>query len=326
MVRRSSSFRPSPAVDDRVIDLPVRTTPTPLVSLDAISPRPGIRLLAKLEWHNPTGSVKDRPATWMVDAAERDELIEPGDRLLEPSSGNTGIALARLAMLRGYRLTVVVPSNVSAERVGLLASFGAEIVESPGERGSNGAIRLAEDMASSGDYTMLFQYANEANPRAHYETTGPEILDQAAGPVDVFVAGLGTGGTLMGTGRALKEANPGCKVIAAEPPAGEMVMGLRSLEDGYQPPIFDPSAIDGKILVGTEASVVGTRRLLNEEGLFAGLSSGAALHAALRYAERIDEGTIVVLMADAGWKYLSTRAWEGTVDQAVARLNNTLFW
>ncbi len=281
--------------------------------------------MAKLEWHNPTGSVKDRPAEWMIDAAERDGVITPGDRLLEPSSGNTGIALARIARLRGYHLTVVVPSNVSEERMSLLRAFGADVVESPGELGSNGAIRRAEDMASSGEFTMLFQYANPANPQAHYETTGPEILDQA-GAVDVFVAGLGTGGTLMGTGRALKEASPDTKVVAAEPPAGESVMGLRSLDDGYRPPVFDPGAIDGKILVGTSAAVVGARRLLTEEGLFAGLSSGAALHAALRWAERMDEGTIVVLLADGGWKYLSTRAWEGSVEEAVARLNGTMFW
>jgi cysteine synthase B len=261
----------------------------------------------------------------MLDAAERAGRIEPGSRLLEPSSGNTGIALARLALLRGYRMTVVVPSNVSGERKGLLRAFGAEIVETPGEEGSNGAIRRATDMASSGDYTMLFQYANPANPMAHYEGTGPEILDQA-GPVDAFVAGLGTGGTLMGVGRALREANPDTKVIAAEPRAGESVMGLRSLDEGYTPPIFDPAAIDAKILVGTEASVIGARRLLSDQGIFAGLSSGAALWAALRWTERIEEGTVVVLMADGGWKYMSSRVWDGPVEEAVARLNGTLFW
>ncbi len=308
-----------------MLEAPPRTSPTPLVALDRLTPKPGVRLLGKLEWHNPTGSVKDRPARWMLDAAERDGVVEPGSRLLEPSSGNTGIALARLATLRGYRMTVVVPDNVSTERKDLLRAFGAELVETPGGEGSNGAIRRAEEMASTGDYTMLFQYANPANPMAHYEGTGPEILEQA-GPVDFFVAGLGTGGTLMGTGRALREANPSTKVIAAEPPAGESVMGLRSLEEGYTPPVFDPGAIDGKILVGTEASVIGARRLLSEEGLFAGLSSGAALWAALRWAERIEEGTIVVLMADGGWKYLSSRAWEGSVAEAVRRLNGTLFW
>jgi cysteine synthase B len=298
---------------------------TPLVDLTNLSPKPGVRLMAKLEWHNPTGSVKDRPAQWMLDAAERDGLLEPGDRILEPSSGNTGIALARLARLRGYDFTVVVPGNVSEERTSLLRAYGASIVESPGERGSNGAIEVAMEMADREGHTMLFQYANPANPQAHYETTGPEIIEQA-GSVDVFVAGLGTGGTLMGTGRYLREQNPNVKVIATEPPAGENVMGLRSLDDGYHPPVFDPDAIDGKVLVGTEGSIRGARRLLEEEGLFAGLSSGAILQAALKWADRIDEGTIVLLLCDGGWKYLSTGAWEGTVEEAVVRLSGTMFW
>jgi cysteine synthase B len=283
-------------------------------------------MLGKLEWANPTGSVKDRTAEWMLDTAEREGLVEPGAPLLEPSSGNTGIALARLASLRGHPLTVVVPSTVGAERRSLLRAFGATIVESPGEQGSNGAIALAAEMASAGGYTMLFQYANPANPRAHYESTGPEIIEQTEGRVDVFVAGLGTGGTLMGVGAALREVNPGVRVVAAEPPSGESVMGLRSLDDGYHPPVFAPDAIDAKVLVGTAESVAGTRRLLAEDGLFAGLSSGAAYHAALRQAERMDHGTIVVLFADGGWKYLSTRAWEGTVADAVDRLNGTMFW
>ena len=298
---------------------------TPLVDLTRLLPKPGVRLMAKLEWHNPTGSVKDRPAQWMMDAAERDGLLESGARILEPSSGNTGIALARLASMRGYRFTVVVPDNVSTERKALLRAYGATIIESPGERGSNGAIEVAQETAEREGHVMLFQYANPANPLAHYESTGPEILE-AAGTVDVFVAGLGTGGTLMGTGRFLREQNPDVRIIAAEPPAGEAVMGLRSLDDGYHPPIFDPDLIDGKVLVGTEASVRGARRLLVEEGLFAGLSSGAILHAGLKWAERIDEGTIVLLLCDGGWKYLSTRAWEGTVDEAVARLTGTTFW
>ncbi len=283
-------------------------------------------MLGKLEWANPTGSVKDRTAEWMLGAAERAGTVEPGARLLEPSSGNTGIALARLASLRGYRLTVVVPSTVSDERLRMLRAFGATIVESPGDQGSNGAIALASDMASSGDFTMLFQYANPANPLAHYESTGPEILDQTDGRIDVFVAGLGTGGTLMGVARALREAKPEVRVVAAEPPSGESVMGLRSLDDGYRPPIFDPGALDAKVLVGTAESVAGARRLLSQDGLFAGLSSGAAYHAALRQAERMEQGTIVVLFADGGWKYLSTRAWEGSVADAVARLNGTTFW
>ena len=293
---------------------------TPLVPLPAFSPSPGISLYAKLEWHNPTGSVKDRPARWMLDAAEREGLVEPGDALVEPTSGNTGIALACLARLRGYRMTVVVPDNAGEERKALLRAFGAEVVESPGERGANGAVEVASDIAAAGRHTMLFQYANPANPLSHYEGTGPEILEQA-GRVDAFVAGLGTGGTLMGVGRALREADPATRVVAAAPPTGESVLGLRSLEDGFLPPIFDPAAIDARILVSTADAVRATRRLLAEEGLFVGLSSGAVLHAALRWAERLEEGTLVLLFADAGWKYLSSGAWEGTVEEAAARLN-----
>jgi cysteine synthase len=298
---------------------------TPLVPLTSLSPRPGISLWAKLEWHNPTGSVKDRPARRMLDAAERDGLVEPGDALIEPTSGNTGIALACLARLRGYPMTVVVPENVGDERKALLRAFGAEVVESPGERGANGAVEVASDIAAAGKHTMLFQYANPANPQSHYEGTGPEILEQA-GRVDAFVAGLGTGGTLMGVGRALREADPATRVVAAAPPPGESVLGLRSLEDGFVPPIFDPAGIEARILVSTADAVRATRRLLAEEGLFVGLSSGAVLHAALRWAERIEEGRLVLLFADAGWKYLSSGAWEGTVEEAAAHLNGKLTW
>lgn len=298
---------------------------TPLVPLPALSPRPGIDLLAKLEWHNPTGSVKDRPARWMLRAAERDGLVRPGDALIEPTSGNTGIALARLAQLRGYPMTVVVPANVGEERKALLRAFGAEVVESPAERGPNGAVEVASDIAEAGRHRMLFQYANPANPQAHYEETGPEILEQA-GRVDAFIAGLGTGGTLMGVGRALRESDPSTKVVAAAPPTGESVLGLRSLEDGFLPPIFDPAALDGRILVSTADAVRAARRLLAEEGLFVGLSSGAVLHAALRWAERVEEGRLVLLFADAGWKYLSSGMWEGPVEEAAAHLNRKVQW
>jgi cysteine synthase len=297
---------------------------TPLVPLPALSPRPGITLLAKLEWHNPTGSVKDRPAHWMLEVAERDGLVGPGDALIEPTSGNTGIALARLARLRGYPMTVV-PANVGEERKALLRAFGAVVVESPAERGANGAAEVASDIASGGHHKMLFQYANPANPQAHYEGTGPEILEQA-GRVDAFIAGLGTGGTLMGVGRALREADPSTRVVAAAPPTGESVLGLRSLEDGFVPPIFDPAALDARILVSTADAVRAVRRLLAEEGLFVGLSSGAVLHAALRWAERVEEGRLVLLFADAGWKYLASGAWEGTVEEAAARLNRKAQW
>ena len=298
---------------------------TPLVRLRRISPNPAVAMYAKLEWHNPTGSVKDRVAAAMVAAAEADGLLSPGARILEPSSGNTGIGLARIARIKGYHLTVVVPDNVSDERKELLRAFGADLVVTPGEQGSNGAIARAEEMAAVGDHVMLFQYGNPANPRAHYEATGPEILKELD-RVDAFVAGLGTGGTLMGVGRALRESNPDVKIVAAEPPIGELVFGLRSLEEGYTPPVFDPAAIDGKILVRTINAVTMTRRLLDEEGLFVGPSSGAAAYAALRWAEKMDEGTVVTLFPDAGWKYLSSGLWNGTVEEATARIGGQLYF
>ncbi len=298
---------------------------TPLVRLERVSPTPDIALYAKLEWFLPTGSVKDRIAAAMLARAEEDGTLHPGAKLIEPTSGNTGIALARLAMLRGYALTVVIPENVSPERKELLGSFGATVVSTPGELGSNGAIAHAEELAAGGDYVMLHQYVNTANPDVHYRTTGPEILADV-GRVDAFVAGLGTGGTLMGVGRALREVNPGVQVVAAEPPAGETVMGLRSLDDGYRPPVFDPAAIDGKILVRPRDAIAMTRRLLHEEGLFAGLSSGAAVHAAARWATKMGRGTVVTLLPDAGWKYLSTGIWTGTLDQAVAHLADQLYF
>ncbi len=300
--------------------------PTPVVRLAALSAEAGVDVYAKLEWYLPTGSVKDRVAAAMLAQAERDGLVSEGAKLLEPTSGNTGIALARLARLRGYSLTVVVPENVSPERKELLGAFGATVVSTPAEQGSNGAIRRAEEMAASGEHVMLFQYGNAANPGVHYATTGPEIL-AAVGRVDAFVAGLGTGGTLMGAGRALREANPHVAVVAAEPPAGETVMGLRSLGDGYRPPIFDPTAIDGKILVRPRDAIAMTRRLLAEEGLFAGLSSGAAAHAALRWAGRMRQGErLVVLFPDAGWKYQSTGIWTGTLDEAATHLADQLYF
>ncbi len=298
---------------------------TPLIRLERISPRSEVAIFAKLEWYNPTGSVKDRVAEFMVEEAERQGRLRPGSRLIEPTSGNTGIALARLARLRGYRLTAVVPANISVERRRLLAGYGVEIVETPAELGSNGAIDRASSLAAGSGDVMLFQYGNEANPLAHYCGTGTEILQQL-GPVDALVAGLGTGGTLMGAGRALREANPDTAVVAAEPPIGELVSGLRSIEDGYLPPVFDPAALDGRILVRTEQAVAMTRRLMNEEGLFAGISSGAAVHAALRWAERMERGTIVTVLPDAGWKYLSSGAWTDPIDQVVARLSAQLYF
>lgn len=297
---------------------------TPLVRLEHVSPNPQVEIYAKLEWYNPTGSVKDRIAVAMLDAAEEEGRVGLGAHILEPSSGNTGIALARLAKMRGYHLTVVIPANVPGERKNTLRAFGADLIETPAEYGSNGAIAHAESL-EGGDHVMLFQYGNPANPRAHYEQTGPEILKELE-TVDAFVAGLGTGGTLMGVGAALREANPSVLIVAAEPPIGEAVFGLRSLEEGYTPPVFDPDAIDGKILVRTGDSVIMTRRLMAEEGLFVGPSSGAAVHAAVRWASKMTSGRIVTLLPDAGWKYLSTGLWTGDVESIVDRLGGQLYF
>jgi [CysO sulfur-carrier protein]-thiocarboxylate-dependent cysteine synthase len=293
---------------------------TPMVELPRLSPKPSVRLYAKLEGQNPSGSIKDRIAKAMLDAAESSGELEPGRRLLEPTSGNTGIALALAARLRGYPLTCVVPANVTVERRRLLELYGAEIVDSPGEEGSNGAVRLALELAQRDPgWFMPFQYANEANPRAHYEGTGAEIAS-ALDRLDVFVAGLGTGGTLMGAGERLRESFPEVVIAAAEPLPGDEVMGLRSLEDGYVPPILDVSKLDRKLLVTNEEAVVGLRLLLEREGVFGGVSSGAVVHAALRLAEELDEGVVACVLADAGWKYLSADFWDAAdVEQAMER-------
>jgi cysteine synthase len=294
---------------------------TPLVELPRLSPKPEVKLYAKLEGQNPTGSIKDRVALAMVDAAE----LEPEQELLEPTSGNTGISLALVARLKGYRLTCVMPENVTEERRRLLRLYGAEIVESPGEEGSNGAVRVALELAESEPrYRMLFQYANEANPRAHYEGTGAEIAD-ALDAVDVLVAGLGTGGTLMGAGRRLRETFPDVTVAAAEPLPGDPVMGLRSLEDGYVPPILDVAQLDRKLLVSNAEAVAGLRALLDREGVFAGVSSGAVIHVARKLASELDEGVVVAVLADAGWKYLSAPFWERE-DGADAEMEEAVWW
>jgi cysteine synthase len=277
---------------------------TPLVELPRLSP-PGRRIFAKLEGQNPTGSIKDRVALAMVE----DARLEPGQELLEPTSGNTGISLALVAKLKGYKLTCVMPENATPERRMLLELYGAEIVDSPGGQGSNGAVRLAQELAAADDrYVMLFQYANEANPRAHYEGTGAEIVRDLP-RVDGLVAGLGTGGTLMGTGRRVREANPNVVVAAAEPLPGDPVMGLRSLADGYVPPILDVSKLDRKLLVSNEESLEGVRALVEQEAIFAGVSSGAVVHVARRLAAELDEGVVVCILADGGWKYLSADFW-----------------
>jgi [CysO sulfur-carrier protein]-thiocarboxylate-dependent cysteine synthase len=295
---------------------------TPLVELPRISPKPGVHVYAKLEGQNPSGSIKDRVAKAMLNAAEASGELEPGRRLLEPTSGNTGIALALAARLRGYPLTCVLPANVTAERRRLLRLYGADIVESPGEEGSNGAVRLAIELAEKdSSLFMPFQYGNVANPRAHYEGTGAEIA-AALDRVDVLVAGLGTGGTLMGAGERLRESFPDVVIAAAEPLPGDEVMGLRSLEDGYVPPILDVSRLDRKLLVTNAEAVAGLRLLLEREGVLGGVSSGAVIHVALRIADELDEGVIVCVLADGGWKYLSADFWEAagvepTMDRSV---------
>jgi [CysO sulfur-carrier protein]-thiocarboxylate-dependent cysteine synthase len=297
---------------------------TPIVELPRVAPKPSVRLYAKLEGQNPSGSIKDRIAKAMLDAAEAAGELEPGRRLLEPTSGNTGIALALAARLRGYALTCVVPANVTAERRRLLNLYGAEIVDSPGEEGSNGAVKLALELAEREPaYFMPFQYANEANPRAHYEGTGAEIA-AALDRVDVFVAGLGTGGTLMGAGERLRESFPEVVVAAAEPLPGDEVMGLRSLEDGYVPPILDVSKLDRKLLVTNAEAVAGLRLLLDREGLLGGVSSGAVIHAALRLAEELDDGVVVCVLADGGWKYLSADFWDS--EDVESTMERSVWW
>jgi cysteine synthase B len=297
---------------------------TPLVELTRLAPHAGVRLYAKLEGQNPTGSIKDRVAKAMVEAAEASGELEPGRELLEPTSGNTGISLALVAKLKGYPLTCVMPANATAERVRLLELYGARIVFSPASEGSNGAVRLALRMAEADPRLfMLNQYGNEANPRAHYEGTGAEIAD-ALPRVDALVAGLGTGGTLMGAGERLRESFPEVVVAAAEPLQGDLVYGLRSLADGYVPPILDVSRLDRKLLVSNEESVAGLRLLLEREGIFAGVSSGAVVHVARRIADELEEGVVVCVLADGGWKYLSADFW--TAEDVGAAMEDRIWW
>ncbi len=297
---------------------------TPLVELPRLSPRPEVQIYAKLEGGNPTGSIKDRVAKAMIEAAEAAGELQPGRALLEPTSGNTGISLALVAKLKGYPLTCVMPENATDERQRLLRLYGAEIILSPGEEGSNGAVRLALEIAEADpSWFMPFQYGNEANPRAHYEGTGAEIAE-ALEHVDVLVAGLGTGGTLMGTGDRLRETFPDIVVAAAEPLPGDRVMGLRSLADGYVPPILDIAKLDRKVLVSNEESVRSVRELLELEGIFGGVSAGAVVHVARKLAEELDEGIVVCVLADGGWKYLSADFWEaGDVERSMER---TIWW
>jgi len=297
------------------------------VGIHTLSPNPDVKIYAKLEGQNPGGSSKDRIALKMVEVAERDGVLQPGDTILEPSSGNTGIGLALVAKLRGYKLRVVMPDNVSIERRQLLEIFGAEIILSPGAEGSNGGIRLAEQLAAEDpSLRMLFQYGNPGNWQAHYEATGPEIWQQTDGRVTHLVVGVGTGGTVTGVGRYLKEQNPNVKVVAVEPPAGELVQGLRSLEDGFVPPIFDPSVLDRRMIARPRESVEWVRKLLEECGVFAGISSGAAVAGAVKLAAQMESGTIVALLPDGGWKYLSSGAWTDDLDVVAERATRINYW
>jgi cysteine synthase len=298
---------------------------TPLVELRRLSPHAGVRIYAKLEGQNPTGSLKDRVAKAMIEAAEERGLIAPGQTILEPTSGNTGISLGMICSRKGYPLKVVMPDNVTAERTDLLRMYGAEIVYSEGAKGSNGAVELALEMAErDASYYMPYQYGNEANPRAHYEGTAPEILEELD-EVAAFIGGLGTGGTLMGVGRLLKERDPETRIVAAEPMQGELVQGLRSLEDGFIPPILDLSLLDRKIMVSNRDAIVWTQRLLREEGLFAGVSGGAIASVAARIGGELGEGNVVFLVPDDGWKYLSSGVYTKPVEE-LEGIDTTVWW
>ena len=298
---------------------------TPLVELKRITPNPDVRILAKLESSNPTGSIKDRTALSLIEDAEARGAIRPGDTIMEPTSGNTGISLAMICRVRGYKLVAVMPENVTAERRQLLTLYGAEIVPTDGEYGSNGAVEVATRLSAENGLFMPFQYGNPANPRAHYEGTAAEIVRDCP-EIDVFVAGLGTGGTLMGSSRRLKEHRSDIKIIACEPLQGDPVSGLRSLDDGFVPPILDLARLDRKLLVSNRDSIVMTRRLADEEGIFAGVSSGAVIHVCARLAERMSRGTIVGIVCDGGWKYLSAGISTNDVDDVEETLDHGIFW
>jgi [CysO sulfur-carrier protein]-thiocarboxylate-dependent cysteine synthase len=299
---------------------------TPLVALKSFSPHPGVEIYAKLEGQNPTGSIKDRVALRMIQEAEAKGILKPGSILLEPTSGNTGISLAMISRIKGYQFVAVMPDNVTSERRKMLELYGATIIFSDGARGSNGAVRLAKELVN-GDarYVMLYQYGNQANPDAHYYGTALEII-QDLPDLSVFVDGLGTGGTLTGNARRLKEYNPSIRVVAAEPMQGDGVQGLRSLEDGFVPPVLDQSVLDGKILVTGIDAIRRTRQLKDQEGIFAGPSCGASLHAALRVAESIEQGKIVTILADGGWKYLSEDLWTRELVELEDTIEAKILW
>ncbi len=303
---------------------------TPMLDVSSLGTNPNVRVLVKVEGVNPAGSIKDRIARQMVLEAEADGTLTPGRTIIEPSSGNTGIALAMIARIKGYPIKIVMPENVSIERRQLLEVFGAEIIVTPGNEGSNGAVKVARQLADEHpEWAFLYQYANEANPRAHYETTGPEIWRDVP-EISHFVAGLGTSGTLLGVGTYLKERNPDVQVLAIEPPLGELVEGLRNLDEGYIPPVYEkwggPELLDGKRIVRPRESIEWTRRLAEEAGFFAGISTGAAAAGAFRVAEKLDAGVVVFVSADGGWKYLSTGAWTDPIDDVVAKAEKTIYF
>ncbi len=299
---------------------------TPLVELPRLSPKKGVRIFAKLEGNNPTGSLKDRIALYMIRRAEENGDLTRDKTILEATSGNTGISLAMIGQRKGYRVKVVMPESVSPERVELLHLFGAEIVFSEGSGGTNRAIEVAQEMAAKdGQYFMPYQYGNDANPLAHYETTAPEILEDMP-DIDAFVAGLGTGGTLMGVGRRLKEHNSNIRIVAVVPNPGDRIMGLRSLEEGFTPPIVDLALLDSRIVVDSKQAFVATRELTKKEGLFAGISSGSVIVCAQRIAQRMEKGNIVALLADGGWKYLSTRLWTRSIEDMENDIDSLIWW
>lgn len=300
---------------------------TPTVELQNLSPKPDVRIFAKLEGANPTGSVKDRIALKMIERAEADGELSGARTILEPTSGNTGISLAMIGRMKGYKVAVVMPENVSVERVQLLEAYGAEIISSDGSKGTNGSIEVAQDVIEKRphDYLMMYQYGNQGNPEAHYEGTGREIVETLP-DVDMFVAGLGTGGTLMGVARRLKEHNPSIKIVAVAPEPDDFISGLRRLEDGFIPPILDLNLLDARMMVGSFYAFRTTRDLLEKEGIFAGISSGSVVYAAIRQAERLEQGNIVCLLADGGWKYLSTSLWTKDYEQLEAESRGKIWW
>ncbi len=299
---------------------------TPLVELPRLSPKAGVRIFAKLEGQNPTGSVKDRIVKYMIEDAERTGALKPGQTILEPTSGNTGIALAMIGSYLGYKVKVVMPESVSEERRKILEAYGAEVILSDGVAGTNGSIKVANEvMAKHPEYFMPYQYGNPMNPLAHYETTAPEIIADLP-DLDIFVAGLGTGGTLTGVGRRLKEYNPEIKIVGIVPQPGDLVQGLRSLDEGFIPPVFDPTVLDRRLVVASKAAFAGTRMLMDKERIFAGISSGSVAHATVRIAQSIDKGNIVMLLADGGWKYLSTDLWTNELAGTEEGVDDKVWW